>query len=112
MSHGWAGAARSPLAGDASLRRYERVVQDSRRAVLMDAPPGREALGPFIRIDRYLRARGYSAPEIYAADEAAGLMLLEDLGDGRYFPAYLIRPWSIRTRKSYCSRSLKSLTLS
>ena len=83
-AHGWAGAKRHPLAGDASLRRYERITEDHRRAVLMDAPPGREALGPFMLIDRYLRSRGFSAPEIYAADEAAGLMLLEDLGDRRY----------------------------
>lgn len=83
-AHGWAGAGRRPLAGDASMRRYERIVQDRRRAVLMDAPPGREDVDRFILIDRYLRSRGYSAPEIYAADEAAGLLLLEDLGDGRY----------------------------
>lgn len=83
-AHGWAGANRSPLAGDASRRRYERITRGRRRAVLMDAPPGREPLGPFILIDRYLRGRGYSAPEIFAADEATGLMLLEDLGDGLY----------------------------
>jgi aminoglycoside/choline kinase family phosphotransferase len=83
-AHGWAGASRAPLAGDASARRYERIAEGRRRAVLMDAPPEREALGPFMLIDRYLRSRGYSAPEIYAADEACGLMLLEDLGDRRY----------------------------
>ena len=83
-AQGWAGASRSPLAGDASPRRYERITLGRRRAVLMDAAPGRETLGPFILIDRYLRGRGYSAPEIHAADEAAGLMLLEDLGDGLY----------------------------
>ncbi len=83
-AHGWAGASRAPLAGDASLRRYERITRGRRQAVLMDAPPGRETLGPFILIDRYLRGRGYSAPQILSADETAGLMLLEDLGDGLY----------------------------
>ena len=83
-AHGWAEAARSPLAGDASARRYERIALDGRRAVLMDAAGGRGALEPFMLIGGYLRSRGYSAPEIYAADEDAGLMLLEDLGDGRY----------------------------
>ena len=83
-AHGWAGANRAPLAGDASLRRYERIIMGRRRAVLMDAAGGREALDPFILIDRYLCARGYSAPQIHGADETTGLMLLEDLGDGLY----------------------------
>lgn len=82
--HGWAGAKREALAGDASHRRYERIVNGQRRAVLMDAAGDPESIGPFMVIDRYLRDCGYSAPEIYAADEAVGLMLLEDLGDDLY----------------------------
>ena len=85
--HGWAGATRHALAGDASFRRYVRLVDGDRRAVLMDAPPGHEDVRPFIAIGRYLHARGYSAPEIHAADEAAGLLLLEDLGDDLYADA-------------------------
>ena len=83
-AQGWAGAERRPMTGDASHRRYERISAGRRRAVLMDSPPARDSLGPFMRIGEYLRARGYSAPQIYAADEAAGLMLLEDLGENRY----------------------------
>jgi aminoglycoside/choline kinase family phosphotransferase len=85
--HGWAGATRHALAGDASFRRYERLGDGDRRAVLMDAPPGHEDVRPFIAIGRYLHALGYSAPEIHAADEAAGLLLLEDLGDDLYADA-------------------------
>ena len=85
--HGWDGAARRALAGDASFRRYERLVDGARRAVLMDAPPGHEDVRPFVAIGRYLHACGYSAPEIHAADEDAGLLLLEDLGDGLYADA-------------------------
>ncbi len=85
--HGWAGAARHALAGDASFRRYERLVDGARRAVLMDAPPGHEDVRPFVAIGRYLRALGYSAPEIHAADVDAGLLLLEDLGDDLYADA-------------------------
>ncbi len=84
---GWAGAARHALAGDASFRRYERLVDGARRAVLMDAPPDHEDVRPFVAIGRYLHARGYSAPEIRAADEDAGLLLLEDLGDDLYADA-------------------------
>ncbi len=85
--HGWDGAARHALAGDASFRRYVRLVDGARRAVLMDAPPDHEDVRPFVAIGRYLHALGYSSPEIHAADEDAGLLLLEDLGDDLYADA-------------------------
>ncbi len=81
---GWTGAERRPLAGDASFRRYERIILGGRTAVLMDAPPEREDVRPFVAVDRYLAGRGYSVPAILAADEDAGLLLLEDLGDDLY----------------------------
>lgn len=108
---GWGDAKLSPLPGDASTRRYVRTVRSSGTAMLMDqpqsaetpvAPPGasaeeRRALGynaiarlagadcaRFIAVADYLRRRGLSAPEIYAADTAAGLVLMEDLGNDLY----------------------------
>jgi aminoglycoside/choline kinase family phosphotransferase len=81
--HGWAGAAILPLAGDASFRRYFRVVDDGRQAVLMDAPPAHEDCRPFLNVARHLQAIGFAAPSIYAADPGLGLVLLEDFGDAR-----------------------------
>jgi aminoglycoside/choline kinase family phosphotransferase len=81
---GWAEAVRQPLAGDASFRRYERLATGPRRAVLMDAPPATEDVRPFIRIARHLKRLGFSAPEVLAADEETGLLLLEDFGDATY----------------------------
>ncbi len=81
---GWDKALRRPLAGDASFRRYERLHRGTDRAVLMDAPPPQENVRPFIAIDRLLADAGFAAPAIYGADEAAGLLLLEDLGDDTY----------------------------
>jgi len=81
---GWAKASRSPLAGDASARRYERLALSGNHAVLMDAPPPGENVVSFATIAHHLRALHYSAPEIYAIDEIAGFMLLEDLGDNTY----------------------------
>lgn len=83
-AHGFAGAARAPLAGDASFRRYERIREGDRRAVLMDAPPEHEDVRPYLRVARILRANGYSAPEIYAEDPGNGLLLIEDLGDDTF----------------------------
>ncbi|MEO5375593.1 MAG: phosphotransferase [Alphaproteobacteria bacterium] len=81
---GWGGARRSTLAGDASFRRYDRLEEEGRRAVLMDAPPPQEDVRPFVRVARHLAALGLSAPRILAEDEVNGLLLLEDLGDDTY----------------------------
>ena len=83
-AQGWGEAERSALAGDASFRRYERLRRAGARAVLMDAPPPREDVRPFAALARHLRALGYSAPAIAAEETAAGLLLLEDLGDDTY----------------------------
>jgi aminoglycoside/choline kinase family phosphotransferase len=80
---GWSGAEILPLAGDASFRRYFRVVADSRRAVLMDAPPPHEDPRPFVRMSRWLEGVGLVAPRILSEDLERGLLLLDDLGDSR-----------------------------
>ncbi len=84
VAQGWDPAGRRKLAGDASFRRYERLIDGARRAVLMDAPPPQENVRPFLRVARLLADMGLSAPRVLAADEAAGLLLLEDLGDDTY----------------------------
>ncbi len=79
--HGFADAHLSPLAQDASFRRYLRLTGGPAPAVLMDAPPP-EDVRPFLRIARHLAGIGLSVPTVFAADEANGLLLEEDLGDG------------------------------
>lgn len=81
---GWGDAARRRLAGDASFRRYERLRSGQRRAVLMDAPPPREDVRPYMAVAQHLHQLGFSAPRIEAADVAAGLLLIEDFGDDTY----------------------------
>jgi len=80
-THGWDDAERRVLAGDASFRRYDRLTRDGDAVVLMDAPPPHEDIRPFVHVGRYLESLGLGAPQILAADDAAGLLLLEDLGD-------------------------------
>lgn len=90
---GWGGAIQAPLAGDASNRRYLRVSRNNgqERAVLMDAPADKgEDVRPFVQIAQWLKASGFSAPEIFAEDAQKGFLLLEDLGDdlfARVIPA-------------------------
>ncbi len=111
---GWESARLRPLAGDASTRSYMRAEQNGRNAVLMIAPTGAETApcpvdandeerrtlgynamarlaGPnlhaFIAISKTVRDIGLSAPEVFAADAALGLALIEDLGDNLYTSA-------------------------
>jgi aminoglycoside/choline kinase family phosphotransferase len=82
--HGWSNATPALLAGDASFRRYYRLAGGRGVAVLMDAPPPHEAVGPFVEVAAALRGLGLSAPEIYAEDREHGFLLIEDFGDDTY----------------------------
>lgn len=110
-SAGWGNAALAPLPGDASTRRYFRVGDGARKAMLMDQPQHAEApvahahatpderrtlgynaiarlagadVGRFVAASNYLRAQGLTAPEIYHADTKQGFALIEDLGNDLY----------------------------
>jgi len=81
---GWQNAKRLPLTADASFRRYIRLFQDGKTALVMDAPPAHEDVRPFVLIDKHLRLLDFSAPEILAEDETNGFLLLEDFGDATF----------------------------
>lgn len=108
---GFAQAQQIALPGDASTRRYARLVLPDRRAILMDAPPSREsppcpplasvserrALGwnalsrlaasrveAFVAVAGHLSGLGLSAPEILGHDSEAGFAIVEDLGDSLF----------------------------
>lgn len=91
-AHGWEGAEILPLAGDASFRRYFRVVRGGATAVLMDAPPAHEDVGPFLQVAQCLLDRGFAPPRPLAIDRAQGLLLLEDFGDDRVGPLLAREP--------------------
>lgn len=76
---GWGEARVETLAGDASARRYFRLVGSGENAVLMDDPSG--DVPRFIAMTRWLRGHGFGAPEMLDDDQDAGLLLVEDLGD-------------------------------
>lgn len=80
---GWGEGDVLPLAGDASFRRYFRVADHGRSAILMDAPPPHEDPRPFIEVAQWLVARGFPAPVIFGTDLKQGLVLIEDFGDAR-----------------------------
>jgi aminoglycoside/choline kinase family phosphotransferase len=108
-SAGLADAVRTPLAGDASTRRYERLTTPSGSTLmLMDQPPATEShpcdpdwspaqrhasgwnavarlsagrIEAFAAVAQHLRDAGLSAPEMVALDAPGGLAVIEDFGD-------------------------------
>ena len=96
----WACARRLPLAGDASTRRYERLHHpDGTAAVLMDWQAGQdgpqiydgqsysqvahlaEAAPAYCRMNQWLENHDLVVPQLIAADEELGFVLMQDLGD-------------------------------
>jgi hypothetical protein len=73
-----------PASADASFRRYLRVLSDTDSFIVMDAPPPHEDVRPFVHIAGLIDAAGLHAPEVLAADEAQGFLLLTDLGRTLY----------------------------
>jgi aminoglycoside/choline kinase family phosphotransferase len=75
------------MAGDASLRRYFRLVTEEHTFVVMDAPPPHENCIPYIAISKTLRQMGLHAPAVIYADVARGFLLITDFGDATYLSA-------------------------
>lgn len=71
----------SPLAVDASFRRYFRLQTKGQSRIIMDAPPEKETILPVITVTQLLASQGVHVPLIYAQDKGQGFLLLEDLGD-------------------------------
>jgi aminoglycoside/choline kinase family phosphotransferase len=70
---------------DASFRRYFRAwFEHGMTQVVMDAPPGKEDIAPFLKVAALLEGCGVHVPHIHAADTVQGLVLLEDLGSEQY----------------------------
>ncbi len=69
------------LAGDASFRRYFRIRDGGASYVLMDAPPGKEDVAPFLQVRDWLESAGVRVPRLVAAAADRGFLLLEDFGD-------------------------------
>jgi len=78
-----------PASADASFRRYFRVTYGGETYIAMDAPPGKEDLGPFLRVAALLADIGLNVPLVLARNVPDGLLLLTDLGSRQYLDALL-----------------------
>ncbi|PIE24875.1 MAG: aminoglycoside phosphotransferase [Neptuniibacter caesariensis] len=69
------------VSGDASFRRYFRVLSAGRSWIAVDAPPDKESSQSFVNVANGLKLAGVPVPHIYQADLKKGFLLLEDFGD-------------------------------
>lgn len=69
------------LAGDASARRYFRLVHGENTWVLMSWEPFSKSNYPFLSVLEHFQSCGVQVPQVKAIGAAEGLLLLEDLGD-------------------------------
>jgi aminoglycoside/choline kinase family phosphotransferase len=73
-----------PASSDASFRRYFRVFCTAGTYVVMDAPPGKEDVRPYLKVSQLLESLGAHVPHVHESDAQRGLLLLEDLGATLY----------------------------
>ena len=81
---GFAGSRIEPASADASFRRYFRVTRGADTYIVMDAPPDKEDVTPFVRVARLLAGMNLNVPLILAQEATQGFLLLSDLGNLQY----------------------------
>src|SRR5882672_10640158 len=77
-----------PASADASFRRYFRAFNNGATYIVMDAPPGKEDVRPYLKVTRLLETLGAHVPHVHQADTDRGLLLLEDLGGTLYLSRF------------------------
>ena len=73
-----------PASSDASFRRYFRAFRNGETFIIMDAPPDKEDVRPYLKVTGLLESLNVHVPHVIQADAARGLLLLEDLGVTQY----------------------------
>ncbi len=73
-----------PASSDASFRRYFRITLPCEQLIVMDAPPDKENLPAFIKVDELLARSGVRVPAIRFKNEEDGFLVLEDFGTQSY----------------------------
>jgi aminoglycoside/choline kinase family phosphotransferase len=77
------------VAADGSQRSYVRLLTPDGRTAIGAVGPDRDENRAFLSFSRAFRSIDLPVPEIYGADEDAGVWLEEDLGDTTLFDALL-----------------------
>ena len=74
----------APASADASFRRYFRVEHTPATLIVMDAPPDKEDVKPWLTVAGMLERIGVNAPRVLQRNLAEGYLLITDLGSRTY----------------------------
>ncbi|GAB2522877.1 aminoglycoside phosphotransferase family protein [Lysobacter humi (ex Lee et al. 2017)] len=77
---GNADIALAAASADAGFRSYWRTFNESPQRIVMDSPPDKEDVRPWLAMRDVLEAGGVRVPRVIARDVDNGFLLLEDLG--------------------------------
>jgi aminoglycoside/choline kinase family phosphotransferase len=69
------------VSGDASFRRYFRLITPQAQFIAVDSPPEKESNDAFVNVTHLLGAEGLPVPHIHYSSLDFGFFLLSDLGD-------------------------------
>ncbi|KGQ17746.1 putative phosphotransferase family protein [Lysobacter dokdonensis DS-58] len=69
---------------DAGFRSYWRTLGAEPGRIVMDSPPDKEDVKPWLRVRAMLEAAGVRVPKIFCEDDAQGFLVMEDLGPDTY----------------------------
>lgn len=84
--YGFDASCQISLAGSAGSRRnYWRLKQGLRRFIVLESPSDDADFGRFLRITQFYRLMRFPVPMVYCIDDAAHLVVLEDLGETRLY---------------------------
>jgi aminoglycoside/choline kinase family phosphotransferase len=91
---GWRIGRITVASADASFRRYFRVSRGdvdpaawapkADTLIVMDAPPGKEDIAPYLKVTSLLEQAGAHVPHVHAHDARRGFVVMEDLGSTQY----------------------------
>jgi aminoglycoside/choline kinase family phosphotransferase len=101
----------APASADASFRRYFRIQygENDATAILMDSPPDREPLEPFLRVQALLLEAGVRAPKTLAEQAQNGFLLLEDFGQTTLLQAIEKTGFSLQAAAPFYQAAQKAL---
>lgn len=103
----------APASTDASFRRYFRIASSQAQypsLIVMDAPPDKETLLPFIKVAKLLQEAGLHVPRILEQDQTYGFLLLSDLGTQTYLS--VLSPSNAKALYRDASQALIKMQLS
>ena len=91
---GWRVGSIRTASADASFRRYFRISRGdvdpagwappADTLIVMDAPPGKEDIAPYLKVSTLLEQAGAHVPHVHASDVRRGFIVMEDLGNTQY----------------------------